>query len=117
MWERIRTITDYKSNSVCPHGVDKVDNIMTSAIIPAVETEQTLTLSTHEVQYTLWMINPRKAAGPYEVPGQVLKDCAGQLSEIFEYLQPVPSAGKSPQVSKISYHSTSTKESKHQQFE
>lgn len=94
MWQGIRTIADYKSNSVCLHGDValtnelntfssffarfEVDDIMTSAIIPAVETEQTLTLSTHKVQ-----CNPRKAEGPDGVPGQVLTECAGQLAEVF----------------------------------
>ncbi len=29
------------------------------------------------------MINPCKAAGPDNIPGQVLKDCAEQLKEVF----------------------------------
>ncbi|KAK3507142.1 hypothetical protein QTP70_008626 [Hemibagrus guttatus] len=43
----------------------------------------TLTVEESEVRHTLRSINPRKATGPDDVPGRVLKDCAYQLAGIF----------------------------------
>lgn len=38
-----------------------------------------LTVEEHEERHTLRLVNPRKAAGPDDVPGWVLKDCTDQL--------------------------------------
>ena len=51
-------------------------------IIPPVE-EQALSLSIADVRKSLSRVNPRKAAGPDNIPGQVLKDCAAQLAGVF----------------------------------
>lgn len=40
-------------------------------------------LSTHKVRICLRNINPWKAAGPDGVMSRVLKDCAGELAEVF----------------------------------
>ncbi|KAI4904741.1 hypothetical protein NFI96_002271 [Prochilodus magdalenae] len=45
--------------------------------------EQPLTLSTTDVCHTLRRVSARKAAGPDEVPGRVLKACAEQLAGVF----------------------------------
>lgn len=50
----------------------------TKAQILAIEEEQVLTLSTHDVEHVLQRVNPRKAAGPDGVPRLVLKDWTGR---------------------------------------
>ncbi len=40
-------------------------------------------LSAADVRKTLSRINPRKAAGPDNIPGRVLKDCAAQLTDVL----------------------------------
>lgn len=49
----------------------------------AAHSSTTLTLEEHEVRRTLRAVNPRKAAGPEGVPGQILRDCAEHLAGIF----------------------------------
>ncbi len=50
---------------------------------PTPPNDQALCLSPADVRKTLSRINPRKAAGPDNIPGRILKDCAEQLSDIF----------------------------------
>ncbi|KAK3514210.1 hypothetical protein QTP70_009469 [Hemibagrus guttatus] len=46
--------------------------------------DQVLCLTTTDVRKTLYRINPRKAAGPDNIPGRVLRECAEQLfTDIF----------------------------------
>ncbi len=45
--------------------------------------DQVLCLSAADVRKTLSRINPRKAAGPDNIPGRVLKDCAAQLTDVL----------------------------------
>ncbi len=40
-------------------------------------------LSPADVRKTLSRINPPKAAGPDNIPGRVLKDCAEQLTDVL----------------------------------
>ncbi len=42
-----------------------------------------LCLSPADVKKTLSRINPRKAAGPDNIPGRVLRDCAAQLTDVL----------------------------------
>ncbi len=42
-----------------------------------------LCLIAADVRKTLSRINPRKAAGPDNIPGRVLKDCAAQLTDVL----------------------------------
>ncbi len=44
---------------------------------------QALCLSPADVGKTPSRINPRKAAGPDNIPGRVLKDCAEQLTDVL----------------------------------
>ncbi len=44
---------------------------------------EALCLSAADVRKTLSRINPRKAAGPDNIPGCVLKDCAAQLTDVL----------------------------------
>ncbi len=46
-------------------------------------TDQVLCLSPADVRKTLSRINPRKAAGPDNIPGCVLRDCAAQLTDVL----------------------------------
>lgn len=45
--------------------------------------EQVLSQNTTDVQKTLKKVNTRKAAGPDNIPGWVLKECADQLAPIL----------------------------------
>ncbi|KAG5271385.1 hypothetical protein AALO_G00179100 [Alosa alosa] len=45
--------------------------------------EQPLCLSADSVKRTLAAINTRKATGPDNIPGRALKDCAGELKDVF----------------------------------
>ncbi len=51
--------------------------------LPAPPNDQALCLSAADVRKTLSRINPRKAAGPDNIPGRVLKDCAAQLTDVL----------------------------------
>ncbi len=50
--------------------------------LPTPPNDQALCLSAANVRKTLSRINPRKAAGPDNIPGRVLKDCAAQLTDV-----------------------------------
>ncbi len=50
---------------------------------PTPPNDQALCLSPADVRKTLSRINPRKAAGPDNIPGRVLKDCAEQLTDVL----------------------------------
>ncbi len=50
---------------------------------PLPPNDQALCLSAADVRKTLSRINPRKAAGPDNIPGRVLKDCAAQLTDVL----------------------------------
>ncbi|KAI3362573.1 hypothetical protein L3Q82_001608 [Scortum barcoo] len=45
--------------------------------------EEPLSVTAAEVRRTLQRINPRKAAGPDNISGRVLKGCAYQLTEVL----------------------------------
>ncbi len=47
------------------------------------QNDQALCLSAADVRKTLSRINPQKAAGPDNIPGRVLKDCAAQLTDVL----------------------------------
>ncbi len=51
--------------------------------LPTPPNDQALCLSPADVRKTLSRINPRKAAGPHNIPGRVLKDCAEQLTDVL----------------------------------
>ncbi|KAL0161079.1 hypothetical protein M9458_044804, partial [Cirrhinus mrigala] len=46
-------------------------------------TMQALCLSPVDVRKTLSRVNPRKAAGPDNIPGHVLRECAAQLTDVL----------------------------------
>ncbi|KAI4881606.1 hypothetical protein NFI96_027906 [Prochilodus magdalenae] len=96
MWQGIRTIPDHKPSSTAPHtnGASLSDelshfyarfdrgNKVVFSKMDLPPGEQPLTLSTTDVCHTLRRVSARKAAGPDEVPGRVLKACAEQLAGV-----------------------------------
>ncbi len=96
LWQAIQTITDYKSP---PQACDddpslpdtlnhfysrfEMQNDTPAQKLPTPPNDQALCLSAADVRKTLSRINPRKAAGPDNIPGRVLKDCAAQLTDVL----------------------------------
>ncbi|KAI5102839.1 gastrula zinc finger protein XlCGF28.1-like [Silurus meridionalis] len=96
MWQGIQAITNYKTTSpACDRDASLPDalndfyarfevqnNVVARKTIPP-PTDQVLCLTTAEVRKTLCRVNPRKAAGPDNIPGRVLRECAEQLADVF----------------------------------
>ncbi|KAI5087280.1 gastrula zinc finger protein XlCGF28.1-like [Silurus meridionalis] len=71
MWQGIQAITNYKTTSpACDHDASLPD-ALNDFYPPA------------EVRKTLSRVNPRKSAGPDNIPGRVLRECAEQLADVF----------------------------------
>ncbi len=64
------------------HGL-KCRTTLPAQKLPTPPNDQALCLSAADVRKTLSRINPRKAAGPDNIPGRVLKDCATQLTDVL----------------------------------
>ncbi len=60
-----------------------MQNDNTCTKLPTPPNDQALCLSAADVRKTLSRINPQKAAGPDNIPGRVLKDCAAQLTDVL----------------------------------
>ncbi|KAK3528439.1 hypothetical protein QTP86_034541, partial [Hemibagrus guttatus] len=58
------------------------NDVTSRKTIPPPE-DQVLCLTTADVRKTLCRVNPRKAAGPDNIPGRVLRECAEQLADVF----------------------------------
>ncbi len=54
--------------------------------LPTPPNDQVLCLSPVDVRKTLSRVDPRKAAGPDNIPGRVLRDCAEQLTDVLTYI-------------------------------
>ncbi len=61
----------------------EMQNDTSAQKLPTPPNDQALCLSPADVRKTLSRINPRKAAGPDNIPGRVLKDCAEQLTHVL----------------------------------
>ncbi len=96
MWQAIQTITDYKpppqacdDDPSLPDTLNhfysrfEMQNDTPAQKLPTPPNDQALCLSAADVRKTLSRINPRKAAGPDNIPGRVLKDCAAQLMDVL----------------------------------
>ncbi len=96
LWQAIQTITDYKpllqacdDDTSLPDALNhfysrfEMQNDTPTQKLPTPPNDQAPCLSPADVRKTLSWINPRKAAGPENIPGRVLKDCAEQLTDIF----------------------------------
>ncbi|KAK3524991.1 hypothetical protein QTP86_012202 [Hemibagrus guttatus] len=58
------------------------NNIAARKTIPP-SNDQVLCLSMADVERTLCRVNPQKSAGPDNIPGRVLRECAEQLVDVF----------------------------------
>ncbi len=96
LWQGIQTITDYKpppqacdDDTSLPDALNhfysrfEMQNNTSAQKLPTPPNDQALCLSPADVRKTLSRINPRKAAGPDNIPGRVLKDCAEQLTDVL----------------------------------
>lgn len=96
LWQGIQSITDYKPP---PQTCDNTSSLLNDlngffARFEALNStlaqkstpppaDQVLTLSPDKVRRAFSKINARKAPGPDNIPGRVLKDCAGELAEVY----------------------------------
>lgn len=96
LWQGIQAITDYKpAPQSCESNIPLLNNLnhffarfeaqntTNPQKTPPPPHEQTLCLSAASVKRTLMAINTRKATGPDNIPGRVLKDCAEELKDVF----------------------------------
>nr|XP_049579070.1 uncharacterized protein LOC125970585 [Syngnathus scovelli] len=96
LWRGIQTFTDYKPAPRSCEGDVRLLNDLNrffarfdaqNSTCPLKTTppphEQPLHLSADGVRRALAAIDTRKAAGPDNIPGRALKDCAGELSGVF----------------------------------
>ncbi|KAK3552018.1 hypothetical protein QTP70_031593, partial [Hemibagrus guttatus] len=63
-------------------GIQAQNNVAARKTIPP-PNDQVLCLSTADVKRSLGRVNPRKSAGPANIPGRVLRECAEQLVDVF----------------------------------
>ncbi len=123
LWQAIQTITDYKpppqacdDDPSLPDTLNhfyswfEMQNDTPAQKLPTPPNDQALCLSAADIRKTLSRINPRKAAGPDNIPGRVLKDCAAQLMDVLTYLQHLAEPGSRPHMSQIHNNHTGTKE-------
>ncbi|KAK3515243.1 hypothetical protein QTP70_012460 [Hemibagrus guttatus] len=96
MWQGIQVIMNYKtippacdSDASLPDALNDFyawfgaqNNVAVRKTIPS-PNDQVLCLSTVDVKRTLCRVNPRKSAGPDNIPGRVLRECAEQLADVF----------------------------------
>ncbi len=93
MWQGIQTITDYKPPpQTCDSTIPllngffarfEAQNSTTAQKTPPPPGDQVMTLSPDSVRRSLSRINARKAPGPDNIPGRVLRDCAVELTDVF----------------------------------
>ena len=96
LWKGIQAITDYKpSPRSCENNTSLLNDLNSFFArfeeqnkthpqkIPPPPHDQVLCLSADSVKKALTKINPRKATGPDNIPGRVLKDCAEELKHVF----------------------------------
>ncbi|KAK3532858.1 hypothetical protein QTP70_000249 [Hemibagrus guttatus] len=96
MWQGIQAITNYKTTPSACHSdaylpdalndfyaqFEAQNNVAARKTIPP-PNDQVLCLSTADVNRTLCRVNLRKSAGPDNIPGRVLRECAEQLADVF----------------------------------
>ncbi|KAK1798055.1 hypothetical protein P4O66_000555 [Electrophorus voltai] len=96
MWGGIQAITNYRktspscdSDAILPDALNDFyaqfeaqNNIAVEKSIPP-QNDQVLCLTAADVRCTLHGVNPWKAAGPYNIPGRVLRECADQLADVL----------------------------------
>uniref|UniRef100_A0A669BQX1 Reverse transcriptase domain-containing protein n=1 Tax=Oreochromis niloticus TaxID=8128 RepID=A0A669BQX1_ORENI len=96
MWQGLQAITNYRTTSPACDGdgslpdalnnfyarFDRQNDVAARKSTPP-QKDQVLCLTTAEVRKTLRRVNPRKAAGPDNIPGRVLRECAEQLADVL----------------------------------
>ncbi|KAK3525720.1 hypothetical protein QTP70_006752 [Hemibagrus guttatus] len=96
MWQCIQAITNYKTTSPAydshaslPDALNdfyawfEAQNSVAARKTIRPLNDQVLCFSTAEVKRTLCRVNPCKSAGPDNIPGRVLRECAEQLADVF----------------------------------
>ncbi|KAI4893078.1 hypothetical protein NFI96_011541 [Prochilodus magdalenae] len=96
MWRGIKCITDYKTRDAqcskdpsLPEALNKFyarfedPDTPPSIRLTPTPGEVPLSVTPAEVRRTLRRINPRESAGPDNIPGRVLQECADQISEVL----------------------------------
>ncbi len=96
LWQGIQTITDYNPPpQTCDSTIPllnelnaffarfEAQNSTTAQKTPPPPGDQVMTLSPDSVRRSLSRINARKAPGPDNIPGRVLRDCAVELTDVF----------------------------------
>ncbi|XP_051980215.1 uncharacterized protein LOC127641324 [Xyrauchen texanus] len=96
MWQGIQAMTNYRTTSVaCDKDASlpdvlnnfyarfEVQNDVVARKNTPPPNDQVLCLTMVDVRKTLRRVNPRKAAGPDNIPGRVLRGCADQLADVL----------------------------------
>ncbi len=96
LWQGIQTITYFKPPpQTCDSTIPllnelnaffarfEAQNRTTAQKAPPPPGDQVMTLSPDSVRRSLSRINARKAPGPDNIPGRVLRDCAVELTDVF----------------------------------
>lgn len=96
MWQGIKILTGYNNNTSATIPDNTLPDTLNQFFarfnhhsrnpdtFPAPPADKDLLpLQPHQVRATVRRVNARKAPGPDGVPGQVFKDCADQLAEVF----------------------------------
>uniref|UniRef100_A0A8C1LL36 Reverse transcriptase domain-containing protein n=1 Tax=Cyprinus carpio TaxID=7962 RepID=A0A8C1LL36_CYPCA len=96
LWQGIQTITDYKPpQRTCDSNISllnelntffarfEAQNSSTAQKTPPPPSDQVMMLTPDSVRRSFSRINARKAPGPDNIPGRVLRDCAAELTDVF----------------------------------
>ncbi|KAI4883753.1 hypothetical protein NFI96_007668 [Prochilodus magdalenae] len=96
MWQGIQAITNYRtappacdSDASLPDALNhfytrfETQNGVSARKTTPPPDDQVLCLTAADVRKTLRRLNPRKAAGPDNIPARVLRECADQLTDVF----------------------------------
>ncbi|KAI4891531.1 hypothetical protein NFI96_008442, partial [Prochilodus magdalenae] len=96
MWQGIQAITNYRtappacdSDASLPDALNhfyarfEAQNGVAARKTTTPPDDQVLCLTAADVRKTLRRVNPRKAAGPDNIPARVLRECADQLTDVF----------------------------------
>ena len=96
LWQGIQSVTDYRPTPPpCDDSTDFLNSLNTffsrfeenntTTPTKALHCSDTATLQLDpaDVRRTLQKVNPRKAAGPDNIPGRVLRDCADSLTDVL----------------------------------
>lgn len=119
MWQGIRAITNYrKTTHACDSDtslLNALNNFYTQfeaqndvMVTTCRHNNQGPCLASADVRKTLCRADPQKAPGPENVPGRVLRECAGRCS--YWHLQPLPEHCFRSKVPQGHYHHSCAKE-------